>query len=121
MNLLDCLLVECIAAAVLVIYALFPLMRIMWDKIEPFSDRCDMSFASDVMPLSDVSETSNYVQAQFDASNASHSTSDMPVDSLVGCSADVGLSSVDRGVQTENDNTYVNMLLHRIDALENTE
>ena len=92
--------------------------EIMWDKIEPFSDHCEMSFASDVMPLSGVSETSNYVQAQFDASNASHSTSDMPVDSLVGCSADVVLSSVDRGVQIENDNAYVNVLLHRIDALE---
>ena len=92
--------------------------EIMWDKIEAFSDRCEMSFASDVMPLSDFSETSNYVQAQFDASNVSHTTSDMPVDSLVGCSAAVVLSSVDRGVQTVNDNAYVNVLLHRIDALE---
>ena len=68
------------------------------------------------MPLSDVSVTSNYMQAQFDASNVTHNVSDIPVDALVGCA--VILNSVDREVKTENDNTYVNVLLHRMDALE---
>ena len=90
--------------------------EIVWNEVESCSDHGEMSISSDVMPLSDVSVTSNFVQAQFDASNVTHNVSDIPVDALVGCA--VILNSVDREVQAENDNTYGNVLLHRIDALE---
>ena len=69
--------------------------EIVWNEVESCSDHGEMSISSDVMPLSDVSVTSNYVQAQFDASNVTHNVCDIPVDALVGCA--VILNSVDRG------------------------